>query len=558
MTRTLSGIRSHRRLAAALLACLMLGLCGGARDARAAQLTARTPRPKPASATRRPAPATRRPAPAPATRRPQRHRRRHRRPVRRHPTPTAAPLAPPAIAAPPGLPAAPPPSPAPAPRATTTAPTSVSDVGATLTGLVAAVGPAGRIEFEWGTAPTYGEIDPVSPAIGTGATRRVSVTLSGLAPATTYHARLVARACGGCRTGTDYGQDVTFTTSGYENPVWSLAEAADPSVLDVDGAHDDYWAFVTGDRFPILHSTDLLHWTMAGLALAQRPEWAVATGDWHPWAPHVVQSDRPCPGAAGGGCFVMYYVALSAATGANCVAVATAPAPGGPYTDRGPLSNGTLDAEGRPVGCGDNAGYGQIDPSVFIDPASGARYLYVSEDFACPAAGSSCTADNSVLQPTISVIPLSPDGLSATGPRTPLFSGTPGSWEAAGAAVATVEGPMALEHDGTYYLLYSGGSWHSQYAMGYATAASPLGPFTRSTANPILSSGAGVIGPGGGDTPVTGPAGGQWLVYHGRTGSDDAPRVLRVDPFRWAPAAGGGPDIPVIGGPSSGPQAIAP
>jgi hypothetical protein len=30
------------------------------------------------------------------------------------------------------------------------------------------------------------------------------------------------------------------------------------------------------------------------------------------------------------------------------------------------------------------------------------------------------------------------------------------------------------------------------------TAASPLGPFTRAKASPILSSGNGVIGPGGG------------------------------------------------------------
>ena len=48
---------------------------------------------------------------------------------------------------------------------------------------------------------------------------------------------------------------------------------------------------------------------------------------------------------------------------------------------------------------------------------------------------------NSVLQLTISVIPLSGDELTATGPRTPLFTGDPGTWEATAVSAATVEGP---------------------------------------------------------------------------------------------------------------------
>jgi beta-xylosidase len=327
-------------------------------------------------------------------------------------------------------------------------------------------------------------------------------------------------------------------------------------VLDNNSAHHDYWAFTTGDLFPILHSSDLVHWTSAGTAMTALPGWVVPSGDWHPWAPHVVQLSVSCPGTSSPSCYVMYYVGLSARFNANCVAVATSTTPGGPYTDHGPLSNGALDASGRPIGCGDDQGYGQIDPSVYTDPSDGRSYLYVSEDFSCPAGSSTCTTAGSTLQPTISVIPLASNLLNAVGGRTPLFDGQAGTWEAAGVAVPTVEGPMMLLHNGTYYLLYSGGNWRSSYAMGYATASSPLGPFTRST-KPILASTASVIGPGGGDTPVTGPNGGTWMLYHGYAGTTAVARSLRLDPLSWQSAAGQ-PDVPVIGGPTSTAQAIRP
>jgi beta-xylosidase len=324
-------------------------------------------------------------------------------------------------------------------------------------------------------------------------------------------------------------------------------------VLDNGDGHHDYWAFTTGNLFPILHSSDLVHWTSAGTAMTARPAWVLQTGDWHPWSPNVVAVPRACPGTSSPSCYLMYYVGLSTKTRANCVAVATSTTPGGPYLDRGPLSDGTLDASHRPLGCGDEDGYGMIDPSLFVDPGDGRSYLYVSEDFGCPPPSTSCTAANGVLRPTISVIPLTSDYLRASGPRTPLFSGDGGTWESADVPVPTVEGPSALLHDGTYYLLYSGGNWRSAYAMGYATAASPTGPFTKASINPILSRTATVLSPGGADGLLIGPSGGTWLAYHARAGSYSDPRTLRMDPFSWrseAPA----PDAPEIAGPTSTPQ----
>jgi beta-xylosidase len=253
----------------------------------------------------------------------------------------------------------------------------------------------------------------------------------------------------------------------------------------------------------------------------------------------------------------MYYTGLSSRFAVDCVAVATATKPGGPYVDHGPLSSGVDDALGRPIGCGDNEGSAMIDPSPFVDPVSGQAYLYVSEDFACPAKSWFCDFTDGVLRPTISVIPLDATHLHAVGPRVPLFSGDGGTWEGIGGPPATVEGPTMVYNNGVYYLLYSGGQWRGAYGMGYATALSPLGPFAKSPSNPILTGTKGVFGPGGGDTPVVGPHGGTWIVYHARAGGPGTPRTLRIDPFTWEPQPSGS-EAPVIRGPTDTPQFTLP
>ena len=326
------------------------------------------------------------------------------------------------------------------------------------------------------------------------------------------------------------------------NPLYAAAPVPDPFVLDVGGKHDDYYSFNTGDLFPVLHSTDLMNWKPVGLAMSSRPAWAIQTGDWHPWAPSVIQTSQPCPGSVTPGCFVMYYVGVSAQYGVNCVAVATAPRPDGPYKDQGPLD--TIPPSTSPVGCSDASSAGNIDPSPFVDTDGGA-YLYVSTDFAL-------SGDTQTFQPTISVIPLNRTLRTASGGRVSLFSGSPGTWEAANVGTPTVENPSMVKHNGLYYLLYSGGGWRGAYGMGYAISSTPAGPFTKA-ATPILAETTDVKSPGGGDTPVTGPNGGTWMLYHGRSGTRDQPRVLRMDRFSWS-AAGGGPDVPAIAGPSSVPQ----
>lgn len=435
------------------------------------------------------------------------------------------------------------PPPPPPPQAQTGSATGVGQSSATVTGTVNPEGSPTGYYFTYGPTVAYGSQTASQPVGSASANVTVTGAIASLAPATTYHYRAVATS----RAGTSYGADQTFTTTGYyQNPVFSAAAFPDPFVLDNGGGHADYWAFATGDLFPVLHSSDLVNWSSAGTAMTARPTWVVpGPGDWHPWAPSVLQSSAPCPGSAAGGCYVMYYVGLSAQLHVNCIGIATASDPGGPYTDQGPLSlTNPTDPSAPPLGCADDTGQGNIDPSWFIDP-SGQPYLYVSTDFACTSG--SCS-----LQPTISVIPLSSDLVHAAGPRTPLFSGDPGTWEQTGLTTPTVEGPSVTLHNGTYYLLYSGGNWRGAYGMGYATATSPTGPFTKSPSNPILSEAPDVLSPGGGDQLVTGPHGGLWMLYAARTSSHAEPRTLRIDGFTWQPpATPGSPDAPVILGPTA-------
>jgi Glycosyl hydrolases family 43 len=444
----------------------------------------------------------------------------------------------------------------PPPSAQTGPGTPTGLTSAMLAGTVTPYGIATTYYFSYGLTRTYGAHTPARSAGWGNAGITAKEALVGLNPATTYHYRLVASN----RLGTRYGPDRTFTTNGYyQNALYTAAATPDPFVLDNGNSHSDYWAFATGDLFPVLHSTDLVHWRARSPAMITRPSWVTSAPDWHPWAPSVIESHQPCPDTSSSRCYVMYYVGLSSTMKVNCIGVATSPAPGGPYRDQGPLTAAVTPAPGNgansgsatpPVGCRDDAGEGNIDPSPFLDP-SGRAYLYVSTDNSCSAT--SCTP-----RPTISVIPLASDLQHAAGSRVALFSGAPGTWEAAGARSPTVEGPSMELHNGTYYLFYSGGSWQGAYGMGYATATSPTGPFTKASLNPVLAATTAVRTPGGGDTLVTGPHGGRWLVYAGRDSTYTAPRTLRLDPFSWRAGADGGADTPVIAGPTTTPQAIQP
>jgi beta-xylosidase len=333
----------------------------------------------------------------------------------------------------------------------------------------------------------------------------------------------------------------------YQNPIYG--PAPDPVAVFTGS---DYYAYHTGSNFPVLHSTDLVNWAQVGTALTARPSWVVASGDWHPWSPSVLASSSSCPGTSSPGCYILYYTGLNGGLSptTHCVAAAYSTTPAGPFTDLGPLSStsGQVDSSGRPPGCGDNAGYSNIDPAPFVD-SDGRAYLYVATNRTCAqvSPGLDCP-----FLPSVSVLPLSPDLMHVAGARTRLFGGAAGTWEDQAGQGPKVEGPWLEKRSSTYYLFYSGGAYTAAYGMGYATATAPAGSFRKSSRNPILRETSEVYSPGGGSL-IKGPRGGDWLIYHGRAGSYSAPRALRIDPVVWNRKG-----AVSVHGPTTGPQSPAP
>ena len=109
---------------------------------------------------------------------------------------------------------------------------------AVLNGTVNPKGIATTYQFEYGATTSYGSKAPASAksaGSGTGNVK-VSETLTGLKPQTTYHYRLVASSAGG----TGYGEDLTFTTPA-PHPIGFTAESY-PATLAGDTANLEYSA----------------------------------------------------------------------------------------------------------------------------------------------------------------------------------------------------------------------------------------------------------------------------------------------------------------------------
>ncbi len=122
--------------------------------------------------------------------------------------------------------------------ATLAAPTAitgpVSAVGGTTATLNGTVNPAGLATdwwFEYGTTTSYGSKTATTAAGSGTANVSVSRALTGLAPSTTYHYRLVAKSSGG----TTNGADGLFTTASPPTAVTGAASGVGPTSATVGG-----------------------------------------------------------------------------------------------------------------------------------------------------------------------------------------------------------------------------------------------------------------------------------------------------------------------------------
>jgi GH43 family beta-xylosidase len=303
---------------------------------------------------------------------------------------------------------------------------------------------------------------------------------------------------GTCRLSFEYTQCGGL----YTNPVIPT-DCPDPGVLYSGGQY--YLSCTSGgapDAFPIYSSPDLVTWTPQGhiFPAGHWPTWA--TGNF--WAPEIHSV---------GGQFVAYFSATKG-TGKYSIGAASATSPLGPYTDIGqPLV--------------EDPAMGLIDASE-ITSQGGTPYALWKED------------GNAVGKPTpIHAQALAADGLSlvAGTPATLITNDQP--WEG-----AVTEAPFMVYSGGSYYLFYSGNSYaNASYAVGVASAASPLGPFTKASA-PIVTTGGAWAGPGH-CAVVDTPAGDTYMVYHAwQSGCVNAPgcgRLVLTDAVFWT---GGWPAVP--------------
>jgi hypothetical protein len=248
----------------------------------------------------------------------------------------------------------------------------------------------------------------------------------------------------------------------------------DPFVLALGGTYFAYATNSVEGNIQIIESSDLTHWSAVGNALPSLPGWAAPNAT---WAPSVMEL---------GGTFVLYYSAVVAGPGGGeqCISAATATQPQGPFTD----------SSAFPLECQDTLG-GSIDPSPFID-ANGTPYLVWKSNGGGPA-----TIWSQQLNPAGT-------GFAASTAPAPLLSAG-GGWEG-----GVVEAPDLVLGGGRYVLFYSGNNWNSaNYAVGAAYCSGPVGPCSRASSQPILSSATNMTGPGG-ESVFSDSSGSLWMAFH--------------------------------------------
>jgi hypothetical protein len=105
------------------------------------------------------------------------------------------------------------------PAAITGAASAITGTTATLNGTVLPNKESTTYHFEYGTTTAYGSVTPDVGGLGGNAGKAVSADISGLAPQTTYHFRLVATNA----SGTSTGADMFFTTTTGGPPAVTIA-----------------------------------------------------------------------------------------------------------------------------------------------------------------------------------------------------------------------------------------------------------------------------------------------------------------------------------------------
>jgi beta-xylosidase len=282
----------------------------------------------------------------------------------------------------------------------------------------------------------------------------------------------------------------------------------------------EFIAYSTNDgaNLPVAVSRNLKVWTVLTDPSDPKRKYDAfpRLGSWakegFTWAPEVLELNRK---------YLLYYTASARRENMQCVGVAVAADPKGPF----------VDAAAAQIVCQTKLG-GSIDASPFRD-ADGSLFLYFKND------GNRVHARTALWGQRLAL-----DGMSVTGQPQEMVRDNE-RWEE-----RVVEAPTMVRAPTGYALFYSGGffGWNpdegglSPYGMGYASCTTPLGPCKPAPANPLLHSfkdpDAGCIS-GPGHQSIFSAAGRQFMSFHAwaatsacRKAPDDA-RYLYVAPLFW-------------------------
>ena len=237
-----------------------------------------------------------------------------------------------------------------------------------------------------------------------------------------------------------------FTQISAPSSDTSAIHLADPAIFAYKGAYYLYGTVEggAGNGFLVYTSTNLKQWKLSKLNEGYALKKGAAFGTAGFWAPQVFAMNS------------IFYIAYVANEN---IAIAQGDSPLGPFTqaDKQPLA--------APVK--------QIDPYLFVDD-DGKKYLYHVR----------------LLNGNRLYVAEMNDDLSAIKPETlhECIAATE-PWEnTTGASWPVAEGPTVLKHKGLYYLFYTANDFRNpDYAAGYATSSSPLGPWTKWPGNPVVS-----------------------------------------------------------------------
>ena len=264
-----------------------------------------------------------------------------------------------------------------------------------------------------------------------------------------------------------------------------LIPFADPFIL-----YDNGWYYLYGtgsdDGIPVVMSQDLVHWSVPGggeshLALAKDDSY----GTYWFWAPEVYKLGKK---------YIMYYTAETHI----CVAVADSPT--GPFVQavKTPMLNEYA-----------------LDHSLFID-SDGKLWIF----FVRAERGGIWVAELE-------------DDCMTIKPNTFRFCITRSQdWE----FEDVNEGPFVVKHNGIYYMTYSGNGYESpKYGIGYATATSPAGPWTKYAGNPIYQNVGGLDGVGH-HAFFKDVDGRDRIVFHSHYAPGQIhPRVIHISSYDFTP-----------------------